>query len=59
MKKLTRSQARDAAFTQVFQMNMHEDDMDVILEELLNSKQKARQSFSLSVTDVRKSSQAR
>ena len=22
------SQARDAAFTQVFQMNMHEDDMD-------------------------------
>ena len=33
MKKQTRSQARDAAFTQVFQMNMHEDDMDVILEE--------------------------
>ena len=31
MKKQTRSQARDAAFTQVFQMNMHEDDMDVIL----------------------------
>ena len=27
MKKQTRSQARDAAFTQVFQMNMHEDDM--------------------------------
>ena len=33
--------------------------LGVILEELLNSKQKARQSFSLSVTDVRKSSQAR
>ena len=39
MKKQTRSQARDAAFTQVFQMNMHEDDMDVILEELLNARQ--------------------
>ena len=38
MKKQTRSQARDAAFTQVFQMNMHEDDMDVILEELLNAR---------------------
>ena len=38
MKKQTRSQARDAAFTQVFQMNMHKDDMDVILEELLNAR---------------------
>ena len=38
MKKQTRSQARDAALTQVFQMNMHEDDMDVILEELLNAR---------------------
>lgn len=38
MKKQTRSEARDAAFTQVFQMSMHEDDMDVILEELLKER---------------------
>lgn len=38
MKKQTRSEARDAAFTQVFQMNQHEDDMDVILQELLNAR---------------------
>ncbi len=38
MKKQTRSEARDAAFTQVFQMNMHEDDMDVILAELLSAR---------------------
>lgn len=38
MKKQTRSEARDAAFTQVFQMNMHEDDMDVILDELLKAR---------------------
>lgn len=38
MKKQTRSEARDAAFTQVFQMNMHEDDMEVILDELLKAR---------------------
>lgn len=38
MKKQTRSQARDAAFTQVFQMSLHEDDMDVILDELLQAR---------------------
>ena len=38
MKKQTRSEARDAAFTQVFQMDMHEDDMDVILDELLAAR---------------------
>lgn len=38
MKKQSRSQARDAVFTQIFQMNMHEDDMDVIFEELLSAR---------------------
>lgn len=38
MKKQTRSEARDAAFTQVFQMSMHEDDMDIIMEELLEAR---------------------
>ncbi len=38
MRKQTRSEARDAAFTQVFQMDMHEDDMDVIMDELLKAR---------------------
>lgn len=38
MKKQTRSEARDAAFTQVFQMSLHADDMDVIMEELLEAR---------------------
>lgn len=38
MKKQTRSEARDAAFTQVFQMEQHEGDMDVIMEELLKAR---------------------
>lgn len=35
MKKQTRSEARCAAFTQIFQMNQHRDDMDIIMNELL------------------------
>lgn len=38
MKKQTRSEARDAAFTQVFQMGLHEDDMDTIMDELLKAR---------------------
>lgn len=38
MRKQTRSEARDAAFTQVFQMGLHEDDMDVIMDELLKAR---------------------
>lgn len=38
MRKQTRSEARDAAFTQVFQMDLHSDDMDVILDELLKER---------------------
>ncbi len=38
MRKQTRSEARDAAFTQVFQMGLHEDDMDIIMEELLKAR---------------------
>lgn len=38
MRKQTRSEARDAAFTQVFQMDLHEDDMDIILDELLKAR---------------------
>lgn len=35
MKKQSRSEARRAAFTQIFQMNLHKDDMSVIMDELL------------------------
>ncbi len=35
MKRQTRSEARCAAFTQIFQMNQHKDDMNVIMDELL------------------------
>ncbi len=37
MKKQTRSEARQAAFTQIFQMDMHRDDMDYIMRELLDA----------------------
>ncbi len=36
MKKQTRSEARRAAFTQIFQMDMHREDMDYIMKELLD-----------------------
>ncbi len=35
MKKQSRSEARRAAFTQIFQMDMHRDDMSLIMDELL------------------------
>lgn len=35
MKRQTRSEARRAAFTQIFQMGQHKDDMDIIMSELL------------------------
>lgn len=38
MKKLTRSEAREAVFTQVFQSSSHRDTMDEILEILLQEK---------------------
>ena len=38
MRKQTRSEARDAAFTQVFQMDQHEGSMDVIMDELLKAR---------------------
>lgn len=37
MKRQTRSEARCAAFTQIFQMNQHEDDMELIMDELLKA----------------------
>lgn len=45
MKKQTRHQARDAAFTLVFQMSMHEDGMDIILQELLEEKPECEQNL--------------
>lgn len=45
MKRQTRSEARDAAFTQVFQMDMHEGDMDVIMDELLKARPECEQSL--------------
>lgn len=38
MKKQTRSEARCAAFTQVFQMNQHREEMDEIMAYLLEEK---------------------
>ena len=37
-KKQSRSEARRAAFTQIFQMNQHGDEPDAILEYLLEEK---------------------
>ena len=38
MKKQTRSEARCAAFTQVFQINQHREEMDEIMAYLLEEK---------------------
>lgn len=37
MKRQTRSEARCAAFTQIFQMDQHTDDKELIMAELLNA----------------------
>ena len=47
MKKQTRSEARDAAFTQVFQMDLHEGDMDVMMDELLKARPECEEQFGL------------
>lgn len=38
MKKQSRSAAREAAFTQIFQINQHGEELDYILDELLAEK---------------------
>lgn len=38
MKRQTRSEAREAAFTQIFQINQHGDELDAMIAELLNEK---------------------
>ena len=38
MKRQTRSEAREAAFTQIFQINQYGDELDAMIEELLNDK---------------------
>ena len=38
MKRQTRSEAREAAFTQNFQINQHGDELDEMMQELLNEK---------------------
>lgn len=38
MKRQTRSEARQAAFTQVFQMKQHREEMDVIMQYMLEEK---------------------
>ncbi|MBQ9598287.1 MAG: transcription antitermination factor NusB [Clostridia bacterium] len=45
MKKQTRSEARDAAFTQVFQMEQHSEDMGVIMDELLKARPECEQNL--------------
>ena len=38
MKRQTRSEAREAAFTQIFQINQHGEELDEMIEELLDEK---------------------
>lgn len=38
MKRQTRSEAREAAFTQIFQINQHGEELDEMMKELLNEK---------------------
>lgn len=51
MKKQTRSEARRAAFTQIFQMDMHRDDMDYIMKELLAAMPECEDNLGY-ITDV-------
>ena len=45
MRKQTRSEARDAAFTLVFQLSFHTDDMEVIFDELLQAHPESEQNL--------------
>lgn len=45
MRKQTRSEARDAAFTVVFQLSFHSDDMDIIFDELLQARPESEQNL--------------
>lgn len=45
MKKQSRTEARDAVFTLVFQMDLHEEDMNVIVDELLKARPECEQSL--------------
>ncbi len=45
MRKQTRSEARDAAFTLVFQLSLHADDMSVIYSELLEARPESEQNL--------------
>lgn len=45
MKKQSRTEARDAVFTLVFQMGLHEEDMDVVMDELLRARPECEQNL--------------
>lgn len=45
MRKQTRSEARDAAFTVVFQLSFHSDDMDIVFDELLQARPESEQNL--------------
>lgn len=45
MKKQTRSEARRAAFTQIFQMNQHSDEMDEMFSLLLLEQPECESNF--------------
>ena len=52
MKKQSRSAAREAAFTQIFQINQHGEELDYILDELLAEKPGCRDNLGYITTVV-------
>lgn len=53
MKRQTRSEAREAAFTQIFQINQHGDELDEMMEELLKEKPECEDNLGYIQTVVR------
>lgn len=52
MKRQSRSAAREAAFTQIFQINQHGEELDYILDELLAEKPECRDNLGYITTVV-------
>ena len=53
MKRQTRSEAREAAFTQIFQINQHGEELDEMMEELLKEKPECEDNLGYIQTVVR------
>ena len=52
MKRQSRSAAREAAFTQIFQINQHGEELDYILERLLEEKPECQDNLGYITTVV-------